>query len=186
MLAASSSGQGFKPVKPCTVAVAEVVCGFCWEAGVLGPPSSGGSGEMTGAHLSSSMGVGLALIGGGGGAEDWALSQVRRASANSFFGRTRWTTRSQTPSRPKCHSCYTSPRSFFDTYRCSKIPLQCIFFFLPAESFLSASKVWLPGSRRPPKDQMWRSFVSAGSFLKRPRSTVCTDSLSLDCTSKDF
>lgn len=47
-------------------------CELCSGAAGLGSPSSGGSGDITGTLLSSSMGVGLALMGGGGGAEERA------------------------------------------------------------------------------------------------------------------
>ncbi len=53
-----------------TVCVGEVACRLGCGAGRLESPSSGGSGEMAGALLSSSMGVGLALMGGVRGAKE--------------------------------------------------------------------------------------------------------------------
>lgn len=68
MWASSGRGQGFGFGE---FAISDVVVLFelgC-ETGV-GSPSSGGSGEMAGAFLSSSMGVGLALMEGGGRAKE--------------------------------------------------------------------------------------------------------------------
>lgn len=52
-----------------TCSVVEVAIGLSSGADRLGSPSSGGSREMAGTLLSSSMGIGLALMGGGGGAK---------------------------------------------------------------------------------------------------------------------
>lgn len=65
-------GQGFGSGQLFGLSVVEVACEPGRGAGRPGSPSSGGSGEMAGALLSSSMGVGLALMGGGGGAKEWA------------------------------------------------------------------------------------------------------------------
>ena len=63
-------GHGFGFGQLFAFSVVEVACELGCGAGRLGSPSSGGSGEMAGALLSSSMGVGLALMGGGGGAKE--------------------------------------------------------------------------------------------------------------------
>lgn len=70
MWATSGLGQGFGFGQLFAVSAVEVVCELGCGAGRLGSPSSGGSGEMAGALLSSSMDVGLALMGGGGGAKE--------------------------------------------------------------------------------------------------------------------
>lgn len=71
MWATSAPGQGFGLGQSLfTVSVVEVARKLGRRAGRLGSPSSGGSGEMAGALLSSSMGVGLALMEGVGGAKE--------------------------------------------------------------------------------------------------------------------
>lgn len=65
-----SLGQGFGLGQLFALSVVGVTCELDCGAGRPGSPSSGGSGEMAGALLSSSMGVGLALMGGGGGAKE--------------------------------------------------------------------------------------------------------------------
>lgn len=67
MFSLPSLGQGSGFGQPFSVSAVEVACELGGAAGKLGSPSSGGSGEMAGALLSSSMGVGA-----GGGAKEWA------------------------------------------------------------------------------------------------------------------
>lgn len=58
-------GQGFGFRRLFSLSAFEVVCELDCGAGRPESPSSGGSEEMAAALLSSSMGVGLALMGGG-------------------------------------------------------------------------------------------------------------------------
>lgn len=59
-------GQGFGLEQLVVISAAEVPCELGCEAGKLGSPSSGGSGEMVRALLSSFM----AFMEGGGGAKE--------------------------------------------------------------------------------------------------------------------
>lgn len=77
--ATSAPGQGFGFGQLFSLSVPEVVCELGCGAGTPGSPSSGGSGEMAAALLSSSMGVGLALMGGGDCAFSLAGTQCSRA-----------------------------------------------------------------------------------------------------------
>lgn len=63
-------GQGFWLGGSFDLTSVKVACVSGCGADGLGSPSSGGCGEMAGAVLSSSMGVGLALMAGGGGAKE--------------------------------------------------------------------------------------------------------------------
>lgn len=64
-----SLGRGLVLEQLLTCSVVEVTIGLSFGADKLGSPSSGGCTEMEGTVLSSSMGMGLALMGGGGGAK---------------------------------------------------------------------------------------------------------------------
>lgn len=70
MWATSALGQGFGFGQLFALSAVEVVCELVCGAVRFGSPSSGVSGEMAGALFSSSMDIGLALMGGGGGAKE--------------------------------------------------------------------------------------------------------------------
>lgn len=69
MWATSELEKGIGLGQPFALSMVEVVCEFGGGTGTLESPSSGGSGEIAGALLSS-MGVGLALMGGVGGVKE--------------------------------------------------------------------------------------------------------------------
>ncbi|KAK2914881.1 hypothetical protein Q8A73_005475 [Channa argus] len=85
--------------------------------------------------------------------------------ANSSSDRSRWTSRPPKPfstSLTPLLTLYTTAKLRLGSCGYPTLPIQCIF---SRDSFLSASKVSLSGSPRPPADQMLgRLRISAGSL----------------------